>query len=276
MPLIDMRSILRIRRAFKLMNFSNTKQSNTQKTSWIDNPLISCKFRSYLHLIRADKQVGTLLLLWPCCWSISLAAPLGSLPDPLIMTKFTIGAFLMRSAGCIINDMWDKDIDKHVERTKSRPLASGQLSLAHASVALLSTLTGSFAILVSMNPTSILLGLGAMPLVIAYPLMKHYTYFPQAVLGLAMNWGALLGWVEVTGAVDLTHTLPLYLAGVSWTMVYDTIYGYQDREDDVKLGANIYCNVHVYIHVLYTTLHSNVVFCMHVFFYIQQYHLISL
>ena len=132
--------------------------------------------------------------------------------------------------------MWDRDFDKHVERTKNRPLASGELSLLQASAALTAILSCSLGILVSMNSSSIMLGFASMPLVIAYPLMKRYTHFPQAVLGLAFNWGVLVGWTEVTGAFSLLHTLPLYIGGVCWTLVYDTIYGYQDVEDDRKLG----------------------------------------
>jgi 4-hydroxybenzoate polyprenyltransferase len=177
-----------------------------------------------------------MLLLWPCWWSISLAAPLGQLPDPVILIKFSIGALLMRSAGCIINDIWDRDFDRQVERTKNRPLASGELTVMDAGVTLFFTLSASFAILLSFNYNSIFLGLASMPIVIGYPLMKRYTYFPQAILGLAMNWGALLGWNEVIGTCSLVPVLPLYLGGVFWTLVYDTIYGYQDVSDDAKLG----------------------------------------
>lgn len=132
--------------------------------------------------------------------------------------------------------MWDKDFDKHVERTKNRPLASGELSLLQASAALMTTLSCSLGVLVSMNYDSVLLGLASMPLVISYPLMKRYTNFPQFVLGLAFNWGVLVGWTEVTGTFSLLYTLPLYIGGVCWTLVYDTIYGYQDASDDKKLG----------------------------------------
>ena len=205
-------------------------------SSWINSSPKS--IRPYLKLMRMDKQAGTLMLLWPCAWSIALAAPVGSLPSAILLAKFSIGAVLMRSAGCIINDIWDKDFDKHVERTKDRPLACGELSVPQALGALGLTLTASLAILMSMNHTSIMLGFASMPLVIAYPLMKRYTYFPQLVLGLAFNFGAFIGWTEVTGMLSLMHTLPLYIGGVCWTLVYDTIYGYQDRQDDAKLGKH--------------------------------------
>jgi len=193
--------------------------------------------KPFLHLARADKQVGTLLLLWPCCWSTALAAPIGSLPDFLLMGKFAIGAFVMRGAGCTINDMWDKDFDKHVERTKNRPLASGMVSMQQAFAFLGVQLTCGLGVLLSLDQSCIPLGLASMPLVVAYPLMKRFTNWPQLVLGLTFNWGALVGWSAVHGSLsNIEAVLPLYAAGVCWTLVYDTLYGYQDRKDDKKLG----------------------------------------
>jgi len=214
---------------------TTTTSTTTTTSSWIDSNRIPSTIRPYLHLMRADKQVGSMLLLWPCCWGIALATPMYQFPDPIIITKFAVGAVLMRSAGCIINDMWDKDFDKHVERTRLRPLASGQLSMLQASGCLIACLCPSLGILLSMNTKSVLVGLASIPLVIVYPLMKRYTYFPQLVLGLTFNWGVLVGFVEVS-SLSLVHALPLYCGGVFWTLVYDTIYGYQDREDDAKLG----------------------------------------
>ena len=216
------------------MSISFKPSKRFLSSSWINSSPKS--IQPYLRLMRIDKQAGTMMLLWPCAWSIALAAPIGSLPSAILLAKFSIGAVLMRSAGCIINDIWDKDFDKHVERTKNRPLASGELNVPQALGTLGLTLTASLAILMSMNQTSIMLGFASMPLVIAYPLMKRYTYFPQLVLGLAFNFGAFIGWTEVTGMLSLMHTLPLYIGGVCWTLVYDTIYGYQDRQDDAKLG----------------------------------------
>lgn len=204
--------------------------------SWIDSDMIPPSMRPYLHLARADKQVGTMLLLWPCVWSVCLAAPLGSLPSLPIISQFAIGALVMRSAGCTINDIWDRDFDKHVERTKTRPLASGALTVPQALQFLGLQLTCGLGVLVSLHPNCILLGLGSMPLVVAYPLMKRFMNWPQFVLGLAFNWGALMGWTAVHGETSLPHVLPLYTAGVCWTLVYDTLYGYQDRKDDKKLG----------------------------------------
>jgi len=193
--------------------------------------------KPYLHLARADKQVGTLLLLWPCCWSTALAAPLGSLPDFVLMSKFAVGALVMRGAGCTINDMWDRDFDKHVERTKNRPLASGAVTMPQAAGFLCAQLTCGLGVLLSLDQSCITLGLASMPLVVAYPLMKRFTNWPQFVLGLTFNWGALVGWSAVHGSLsNLPAVIPLYAAGVCWTLVYDTLYGYQDRRDDKKLG----------------------------------------
>lgn len=231
------RSLLCLLKSFSSSPNINSNTNNITPTkSWIDSDRIPKKMQPYLHLMRADKQVGSMLLLWPCFWGISLATPLHQFPDPIIMMKFAVGAVLMRSAGCIINDMWDKDFDKHVERTRLRPLASGQLSLWQAGGALVTCLVPSLGVLLSMNPTSVWIGLASVPLVVAYPLMKRYTYFPQFVLGLAFNWGVLVGFVEAAGSLSLPHAIPLYVGGVCWTLVYDTIYGYQDREDDAKLG----------------------------------------
>ena len=197
--------------------------------SWIDtNPWIPAVVRPYLHLARADKQVGTMLLLWPCCWSTALAAPSGALPDMLLLGTFALGALVMRGAGCTINDLWDQDYDKHVERTKHRPLASGQLTTNQALMFLGGQLTVGSGVLMSFDTTCVALGLCSMPLVVLYPLCKRFTNWPQLVLGLAFNWGALMGWPALhPGELGLVHTLPLYAAGVCWTLVYDTLYGYQ-------------------------------------------------
>lgn len=207
-------------------------------TSWIDEtPWIPKSARPYLHLARVDKQVGTLLLLWPCIWSTALAAPIGCLPDPFIMTQFAVGAFIMRGAGCTINDIWDQKYDRNVERTKARPLASGDLNTRQALGFLTAQLSCGLGLLVTFDYNCIILGFASMPLVIVYPLMKRFTNWPQLVLGLAFNWGALMGWPAVhAGCLGWEHALPLYASGVCWTLVYDTIYGYQDRKDDAKLG----------------------------------------
>ncbi|XP_025107740.1 4-hydroxybenzoate polyprenyltransferase, mitochondrial-like isoform X2 [Pomacea canaliculata] len=193
-------------------------------------------FQPYLRLIRFDKPIGTMLLLWPCTWSIALAAVPGSLPDARLLALFGAGAFFMRGAGCIINDMWDKDFDKKVERTKLRPLASGELTHFQALVFLASQLSISLGILLQLNTYSILLGAASMILVILYPLAKRYTYWPQVVLGVTLNWGVLLAWSALRGGLEWPVG-PLYLACVLHTIFYDTIYSHQDKYDDMLIGV---------------------------------------
>lgn len=216
--------------------FFATKNDHATSISWIDK-YAPPPLRPYLHLARADKQIGTLLLFWPCCWGTILATPIGQTPNLMLIIKFGLGALIMRSAGCVINDLFDKDIDKHVERTKTRPLASGELTINQALGFLSVNLLSGLAILVTFNTDSILLGFGVMPIVLIYPLMKRVTNWPQLVLGLAFNWGALVGWTAVHGTVSWAHILPLYFSGVCWTLIYDTIYAYQDKEDDVRIGV---------------------------------------
>lgn len=193
--------------------------------------------RPFLRLARMDRPIGTWLLFWPCGWSIGLAANSGQVPDLGLLTTFAIGAFVMRGAGCTINDMWDRNIDSKVARTRDRPITSGQVSLFDALVFLGGQLGVGLLILLTLNWYSVLLGASSMGLVIAYPVMKRFTYYPQFVLGLAFNWGALLGWSSVTGLCDWSVCLPLYAAGISWTMIYDTIYAHQDKYDDAILGV---------------------------------------
>jgi 4-hydroxybenzoate polyprenyltransferase len=149
------------------------------------------------------------------------------------------GALMMRSAGCTINDLWDQDFDKRVERTKNRPLARGAITTTQALVFLGAQLACGLGVLLTFNTYSIVLGLCSMPLVICYPLMKRFTYFPQAVLGMTFNWGVLVGWAAVHGSCAWSLVLPLYGSGICWTLVYDTLYGYQDRQDDLKIGKTI-------------------------------------
>ncbi|KIY49514.1 4-hydroxybenzoate polyprenyl transferase [Fistulina hepatica ATCC 64428] len=205
--------------------------------SWIER--LPRKVRPYVSLTRLDKPIGTLLLFYPCAWSISMAsfALQTPLSTPIFYTAlFGTGAFIMRGAGCTINDLWDRDLDKSVARTRARPLARDDISTKNAIVFLGIQLTGGLAVLTQLNWYSILLGASSMSLVILYPLMKRITYWPQFVLGLAFNWGALLGWSAVAGVTNWTVCLPLYAGGVCWTLVYDTIYAHQDKDDDVHAG----------------------------------------
>ncbi|PPQ66753.1 hypothetical protein CVT24_008710 [Panaeolus cyanescens] len=152
------------------------------------------------------------------------------------ISLFGLGALVMRGAGCTINDMWDKSLDKSVERTKERPLARGDITQKQALAFLAAQLTAGLGVLTQLNWYSILLGASSLSIVVVYPLMKRLTHWPQAVLGLAFNWGALLGWSAVGGSVDWSVCLPLYAGGITWTLVYDSIYAHQDKLDDIKVG----------------------------------------
>ncbi|XP_033218543.1 4-hydroxybenzoate polyprenyltransferase, mitochondrial isoform X2 [Belonocnema kinseyi] len=176
------------------------------------------------------------LLFWPCGWSIAMAAPVGSLPDLKMLALFGLGAFVMRGAGCTINDLWDQDIDKKVARTKDRPLVTGEVTPFQAFTFLGGQLSLGLLILLQLNWYSILLGASSLGLVIIYPLMKRVTYWPQLILGMTFNWGALLGWSAIHGSCDWSVCLPLYTAGICWTILYDTIYAHQDKVDDLLLG----------------------------------------
>lgn len=190
----------------------------------------------YLKLMRLDKPIGSWLLFWPCSWSIASAASPGCFPDFYMIALFGTGALVMRGAGCTINDMWDRDIDSKVERTKQRPLVSGEITMKQALVFLGFQLSVGLAILLQLNWYSVFLGASSLGLVITYPLMKRVTYWPQLVLGFTFNWGALLGYSAIRGYVDWSLCLPLYLSGVCWTIIYDTIYAHQDKNDDLRLG----------------------------------------
>lgn len=196
----------------------------------------SPNIKPYLKLMRVDKPIGTWLLFWPCGWSIAMAAEAGNLPDLKMLALFGAGALVMRGAGCTINDMWDKDLDGRVERTKDRPLVTGMVSNSDAWMFLAAQLSVALSILLQLNWYSVFLGASSLVLVVAYPLMKRITYWPQLVLGMTFNWGALLGWSAVMGSCNWNVCLPLYLSGVCWTIVYDTIYAHQDVADDVLLG----------------------------------------
>ncbi|XP_059502462.1 4-hydroxybenzoate polyprenyltransferase, mitochondrial [Stegostoma tigrinum] len=191
----------------------------------------------YLKLMRLDKPIGTWLLYLPCTWSISLAAEPGCFPDLPMLALFGTGALLMRGAGCTINDMWDKDIDRKVARTGNRPIAAGEISRLQALVFLSGQLGLALAVLLCLNNYSIVLGAASLGLVVTYPLMKRLTYWPQLILGLAFNWGTLLGWSAVKGSCDWSICLPLYISGIMWTLIYDTIYAHQDKTDDAIVGV---------------------------------------
>lgn len=211
--------------------------SDIRRDSWMIR-LAPRKVRPYMRLIRADRPIGTWLLLLPCLWSVTMAngAVLGSRPDPWFITLFAIGAFVMRGAGCVVNDLWDRDIDGKVARTADRPIASGEVSVKQALAFLACLLLIGLGVLLQFNTAAITMGVASLGLVAVYPLMKRITYWPQAFLGITFNWGALLAWAAVEGSVGWPAIL-MYLAGFFWTLGYDTVYGHQDKEDDMLVGV---------------------------------------
>ena len=191
------------------------------------------RLRPFASLMRIDRPIGTWLLFWPCAWSVALAG-VGGRWDLLLW--FALGAFAMRSAGCVYNDIVDRDLDKRVERTRLRPLASGRVSLAAAGVLVgLLSLVG-LVVLLQLNVIAALVALASLVLVAAYPFMKRITWWPQAWLGLVFSWGALVGWLAVTGSLGWPPFL-LWLGTVAWVVGYDTLYAIQDVEDDALVGV---------------------------------------
>jgi 4-hydroxybenzoate polyprenyltransferase len=193
--------------------------------------------RPYARLARLERPIGWWLLLLPGWWSIALATVYrgGGLPDPLLLALFLIGAVLMRGAGCTFNDLVDRDVDGKVARTRGRPLPSGQVSPGSAVLFMLALVLAALLILVQFNAFSIVLGLASAAPIAVYPFMKRVTDWPQLFLGVAFNWGALLGWTAVTGSLAWPPLL-LYAGGIAWTLAYDTIYAHQDKEDDLLIG----------------------------------------
>ena len=204
--------------------------------NWVDT-LAPAWSRPYLRLSRLDRPIGSWLLLLPCWWSAALAAIAAHARAPSLwhIVLFFIGAFAMRGAGCTWNDIVDRDLDKAVERTRSRPIPSGQVSAAQAGLFLVLQALLGFAVLISFNTFTIGLGIASLLIVAIYPFMKRITYWPQIVLGLAFSWGALMGWAGAFDRLDLPALL-LYAGSISWVIGYDTIYAHQDRDDDALIG----------------------------------------
>ena len=194
-------------------------------------------FRPYARLARIDRPIGTWLLLLPCWWGSALAtATAMQAPNLWHFMLFSIGAIVMRSAGCTWNDILDRNYDGLVARTATRPIPSGAVSVRQAVVFLILQLLSGLAVLSTFNPMTIAVGTASLILIAIYPLMKRITYWPQVFLGLTFNWGALVGWTAITGSLD-APALWLYAAGIAWTLGYDTIYAHQDKEDDALIGV---------------------------------------
>jgi len=195
--------------------------------------------RPYLRLSRADRPIGTWLLFLPCLWGLGLAilaTDSVSWADAWVAVGCGAGAFLMRGAGCTWNDISDRKIDGEVARTRSRPIPSGQVTARGAAVWMAVQALVAFAILLTFNTATILLGIASLVPVAIYPFAKRFTWWPQVFLGVAFNWGALVGWVAHTGSLG-SAAVVLYLGGIAWTLFYDTIYAHQDTDDDALIGV---------------------------------------
>lgn len=200
----------------------------------MDNVLKMSKFQAYCRLMRIDKPIGTLLLLWPTLWALWLAAD--GVPPVSILVVFVLGVFVMRAAGCVINDFADRKVDGHVKRTQHRPLASGALTSKEAKVAFAVLVLVAFGLVLTMNAMTIWLSFAALALAWTYPFMKRYTHLPQVVLGAAFGWAIPMGWAAVSETLPLSCWL-LFFANICWTVAYDTQYAMVDRDDDLKIGV---------------------------------------
>src|SRR2546423_10217225 len=204
--------------------------------NWVDTRAPSWS-RPYLRLSRLDRPIGSWLLLMPCWWSAALAAgTAGSIGQlPFVIALFFIGAFVMRGAGCTWNDITDRDLDALVERTRSRPIPAGQVSVPQAIAFLVIQALIGLAVLMQFNRFAVATGIASLIIVAVYPFMKRITWWPQIVLGLAFSWGALMGFAVTLGRIDAT-ALSLYAGSIAWVIGYDTIYAHQDAEDDALIG----------------------------------------
>lgn len=215
---------------------ATARVADATRNNWVDTraPVWS---RPYLRLSRFDRPIGSWLLLMPCWWSAALAAgvagDLRQLPSTVVL--FFIGAFVMRGAGCTWNDITDRNLDGKVERTRSRPIPSGQVTISQAMAFLVAQALVGLLVLLQFNRFAILTGIASLVIVAIYPFMKRITYWPQVVLGLAFSWGALMGFAVILARID-GSALVLYAGSIAWVIGYDTIYAHQDREDDALIG----------------------------------------
>lgn len=209
---------------------------DSSPTNWVDR-WAPASWRPFLRLGRFDRPIGIWLLLFPCWWSQTLAevTRLEPYPNPYLLALFAVGATAMRAAGCAYNDLIDQDIDANVQRTAGRPLPSGQVTPTQAIVFIVVCLMAGLLVLLRLNTYSFWLGVASLGLVAIYPFAKRVTSYPQFILGLAFNWGALMGWAAVKGSIG-PPAIALYTGCILWTIGYDTIYAHQDKEDDTLLG----------------------------------------
>ncbi|MEO5374234.1 MAG: 4-hydroxybenzoate octaprenyltransferase [Alphaproteobacteria bacterium] len=217
------------------MNQTRTLHGDIPRDGWVDRALPG-PVRPYARLMRLDRPIGTWLLLLPCWWSIALAAGPDLAGQAGLVALFGVGAVVMRGAGCTYNDIVDRDFDARVARTAARPIPSGAVTARQATVFLGGLLLVGLLVLLPLDSFAIAVGVASLPLVFTYPFMKRITYWPQAWLGLTFNWGALMGWAAVRGEIA-APAVTLYVAGLFWTLGYDTIYAHQDREDDALIGV---------------------------------------
>ena len=194
-------------------------------------------FKIFIELTRLNKQIGFMLLFWPCSWGLAYAYSINQNIDLFIyyLILFFLGSVLMRSAGCIVNDIVDKDFDKKVKRTKTRPIAAGKITIKQAFLYVLILCGLAFLILIQFNLLTILLGMGSMIFAFTYPFMKRITYWPQLFLGITFNWGIIMSWTAINNSIS-PEIIILYISAIFWTLGYDTIYGAQDMSDDEIIG----------------------------------------
>ena len=199
---------------------------------------MSNQLNLFIELIRLKKPIGFMLLFWPCSWGLTIAYDFNQDLEKYFwfLLLFLVGAILMRSAGCIINDIVDSDFDKKVERTKNRPIASGKISKIKAFSYAMVLCGIAFLVLIQFNKFTILMALLSMPLAFTYPLMKRFTYWPQLFLGITFNYGLFLAWISITNEISIIPVI-FYLGAIFWTLGYDTIYGFQDIKDDEIIGV---------------------------------------
>ena len=199
---------------------------------------MSKKLQTYIELTRINKPTGYMLLFWPCLWGLTLSYDFTTEINNFLFYSFLffLGSILMRSAGCIINDVVDRDFDKKVERTKNRPIASGKISVIKALVLSCALCFIALIVLLQFNKITILMAIASMPLAFTYPYMKRFTYWPQLYLGITFNYGLLLGWTSTQGFISVIPII-FYMGAIFWTLGYDTIYGFQDINDDEIIGV---------------------------------------